>query len=134
MVDSPLDSLGRNLWPVGYVRAIVAAQGRARAEATVFDLRDPADRDVAAAMLIELIYDARQQREFDHAAELYETLKHGTGPWRDSPIAVWLRVVEGIVGADIGSIRLHTPDGEVLDTADLEGKPILLYTAARARR
>jgi thiol-disulfide isomerase/thioredoxin len=125
----PIDPIARNLWPVGIARAVLAAEGPAGAESRLSSMQADADRDVAAALLVELFREARGRHDLERAGEMRERLQR-TGPWTGSPLAARLNADRRIVGVQVGSIPLRTLTGEVRDPVDLKGHPILLYTAA----
>ena len=125
----PIDPLGRNVWPMGVARAILAAEGRSGAQSRLEAMRAPADRELAAATLLELLHDSRRRGELDRAVMLHDALRTGEGPWKGSPLNV-LFAQRSVIGAAVGSIPLRTLTGERRDPADMIGSPVLLYTAA----
>lgn len=129
-LGKPIEPLARNLWPVGIARAIIAAEGREGAEQRLAAMRAPAERELAAATLLELLNEARGRHDLEHAASLHEALRSGDGPWKGSPLRESLLVQRGVVGAALGSIPLRTLTGELRDVAELIGAPFILYAAA----
>lgn len=125
-----IDPLSRNLWPMGIARAILAAEGAPGAQSRLGAMSAPADRELAAALLLELINEARSRHELERAIVLWETLASGDGPWKGSPLRELSLAQRNVIGIGVGSIPLRTLTGERRDPADMVGAPILLYTAA----
>jgi thiol-disulfide isomerase/thioredoxin len=126
----PIEPIALNLWPVGIARALLAAEGASGAEQRLASMRGPADRDVAAALLIELVNDARGRHDLERAAELRNKLQRTTGPWTESLLVNRISADRQVVGVAVGSLMLRTLAGETRDVAEMKGAPILLYTAA----
>lgn len=130
----PVEPIATSLWPVGIARAIMAAEGRAGAEARLAAMRAPEERDLAAALMVELVNEARRQHEFSRAVELRARLREENGPWKGSSFVDILLADPGVLGIDVSSLgfRVLVGDraGDRLTVADEAGRPVVLYSAA----